>query len=253
MKNHKFKLIIFLVALLFGIMTVVFFWQFGQSTIKAQISANRQNNKVVQPTASLQTVESLSNNSSKSAIGRVDFGNFKYPSIWTWLKHPVRLRKGQLEFEEDRCGTDITLEKVEYLDLTNDSKDDALVILHNITACGSSSSQLAFFAFALRNNKPQIIWQFTTGSEAHGGLRDFYLDGKELVVELYGKCKIVGSEPEVDYSELEEFSRGTDWALKSTTKFHFGWDGHNFGQRSFEVLPYPYKSTFDDKDKKHYE
>ncbi len=165
---------------------------------------------------------------------------------------PVKLEDGELVFEEDGCRTKISLDKVKYLDLTNDGEDDALVTLNNQTYCGSSWRSVSFIVFTMRNKRPQIIWQFTTGSEAHGGTRDFFLDDKELIVELYGKCKIVGFEPEVDYSEIEKLWQHTDWALKSTTKFRFGWDGRKFGQKSIEVLPYPYKSTFDDKDEKHY-
>ena len=252
MKNHTSKLIIFLAAFFAGTALVVFFWQFRQSPVEAQKQTDTQNNETVQPALPQPQIKELPlNESSNSAIGKIDFGNFKYPSIWKWLKHPVKLKNGELEFEEDRCGTTISLEEIKYLDFTNDGEDDALVILHNHTACGSSSNQFAFFVFTMRNKRPQIIWKFTTGSEAHGGTRDFWLDNNELVVELYGRCKIVGVEPKVDYSEIE-FGGGTDWALKSTTKFRFGWNGQKFGQKSVEVLPYPYKSTFDDKDEKHY-
>ena len=235
-----------------GTAVVVFFWQFRQPPNEAQTQTDAQNNEAVKSALPRpQIKELLLNESSNSAIGKVDFSNFKYPSIWKWLKHPVKLKNGELEFQEDRCGTNISLEKIKYLDFTNDGEDDALVILHNHTACGSSSNQVAFFVFTIRNKRPQIIWKFTSGSEAHGGTRDFWLDDKELIVELYGKCKIVGFEPKVDYSEIE-FNRYSDTALKSTTKYRFGWNGNKFGQKSVEVLPYPYKSTLDDNDEKHY-
>lgn len=250
MKNHISKLIIFFAAFITGIVVVIFLWQARPSPTETQIQTNTPNNKIVEPESPQQITEQPANESSNSAIGKVDFSNFKYPRLWTGLKKPAKLENGELVFEEDRCRTDISLDKVKYLDLTNDGEDDALVILYDQVSCGSSWGAASFLVFTMRNKKPQLIWKFTTGSEAHGGMRDFWLEDKELIVELYGKCKIIGFEPKVDYSEIE-FNRYSDSALKSTTRFRFGWNGRKFGQKSLEVLPYPYQSTFDDKDEKH--
>jgi hypothetical protein len=238
MKNHTSRLIIFFAAFITGIVVVVFLWQSKPSPTATHAQTNAPNIKPVEPKSSQQIIEQPANESSNSAIGEIDFSNFKYPILWAGLKKPAKLKNGELVFEEDYCTTTISFDEVKYLDLTNDGEDDALVILHNHTACGSSWAAISFLVFTMQNKKPQMIWKFTTGSEAHGGLRDFRLDGKELVVELYGKCKIVGFEPKVDYSEVE--NKYSDRALKSTTKFRFGWNGRKFGQKSLEFLSYPY-------------
>lgn len=229
MKNHTSRLIIFFAAFIAGIVVVVFLWQSKPSPTETHAQTNPPNIETTEPKSSQQITEQPANESSNSAIGKIDFRNFNYPKLWKQLEKPAKLKNGELVFEgKYRCTTTISLDEVKYLDLTNDGEDDALVILNNQVSCGSSWGATSFLVFTMQNKKLQLIWRFTTGSEAHGGLRNFRLDGKELVVELYGRCKIVGFEPKVDYSEIE-FNAGSDRALKSTTKFRFGWDGRKFG------------------------
>lgn len=243
MKNQKSKLVIFVAALIFGIAAFIFLWKSRPLPTEIHAQTNAPNIETNELKSPQQITENSVNASSNSAIGRIDFGNFSYPKLWKELEKPAKLKNGELVFEgEYRCTTTISLDEVKYLDLTDDGEDDALVILSNQVSCGSSWGATSFLIFTMRNKKPQIIWRFTTGSEAHGGLRDFRLDGKELVVELYGRCKIVGFEPKVDYSEIK-FNAGSDRALESTTRFRFGWNGRKFEQNSLEVLPYPYNGT----------
>jgi hypothetical protein len=243
MKNQKSKLVIFVAALIIGIAAFIFLWQSRPLPTEIHAQTNAPNIETNELKSPQQITENSVNASSNSAIGKIDFGNFSYPKLWKELEKPAKLKNGELVFEgEYRCTTTISLDEVKYLDLTDDGEDDALVILNDQVACGSSWRATSFLVFTMKNEKPQLIWRFTTGSEAHGGLRNFRLDGKELAVELYGRCKIVGFEPKVDYSEIK-FNAGSDRALESTTRFRFGWNGRKFGQNSLEVLPYPYNGT----------
>src|SRR5688572_5277842 len=71
-----------------------------------------------------------------SRIRGIDFSNFRYQQFWG--SRPIELEKGKQEFEAEGCRTEYKLKGVDYIDLTGDRKEEALVHIEDFTACGSS-------------------------------------------------------------------------------------------------------------------
>jgi hypothetical protein len=77
----------------------------------------------------------------------------------------------------------------------------------------------------------QVIWDFDTGDRADGGLRQVYTENGQLLIDLYGKDRVVGG----------ELYKG-DEALccpSSFTRTRYLWTGKSFEQTSKEVLENP--------------
>jgi hypothetical protein len=77
-------------------------------------------------------------------------------------------------------------------DITGDGEEEAVVVL-GIQNRGSAISDYVY-VFTLERGLPRIIWEFQTGDRADGGLRQVYAKDGELVVELFGKNRVVGGD-----------------------------------------------------------
>ena len=62
-----------------------------------------------------------------------------------------------------------------------------------IESNGSAIPEIVYI-FSLQNGRPKLLWSFETGERADGGLRQVYADCGHLVVELYGRGKIIGTD-----------------------------------------------------------
>lgn len=78
-----------------------------------------------------------------------------------------------------------------YGDVTDDGVEEALMML-GIENRGSAIPEIVYI-FGLEKGKPKVLWSFETGDRADGGLRQVYADGGNLVVELYGRGKVIGT------------------------------------------------------------
>lgn len=146
---------LFFAAFVTGIIVVIFLWQSKPLPTEIHAQTNVPNIETNELKSPQQITENSVNALSNSAIGKIDFGNFSYPKLWKQLEKPAKLKNGELVFEgKYRCTTTISFDEVKYLDLTNDGEDDALVILNNQVACGSSSGAMSFLVFTMRNKKP---------------------------------------------------------------------------------------------------
>jgi len=132
--------------------------------------------------------------------------------------------------------------EVKYIDFTEDGEDEAFVNLREFGGSGSSYCNQHYYIYTMRNKRPYLLWKLSTGSKAIGGLKDFRLKNKEFIIELYGKCKIVGTELKVN--EGEEFT--SECCHKEYTVFRFGWNGHKLVQKEVNVLDFSYRSIGDE-------
>jgi hypothetical protein len=172
-----------------------------------------------------------------SSIRKIDFRNFTYKEIQA-NGRPAKLVDGKLEFETRYCGTELTLGDVDYVDLTGDDEEEAIFSVSDFTACGSSSISYYFYVYALKNNRLKKLWYFKTGGRAYGGLKDFQLDGKDIVFELYGNAKIEGTRAKI----TDESVAVAACCPIHYTRFRLTWNGREFEQKSAEVFPYEKRS-----------
>lgn len=167
------------------------------------------------------------NAQSRSPIRRIDFRNRTYPSFWS--KNPIKLRDGKLKREEEHCISHFSLERVDYLDLTGDGREEALLNVTDWTACGSSGFSHYYYIYAIRNNKPCLLWRFSTGSEGICGQKDFRLEKRDLVLELFGDCRVGG---------IRFRGGGVECCPTEYSRIRVAWDGQRFRQKSAKVHAY---------------
>jgi hypothetical protein len=147
------------------------------------------------------------------------------------------LKNGKLEFESQGCHTEYKLKGVSYVDLTGDRNEEALVHVEDFTACGSSGVSDYYYIYTIQNGRPRLLWRFGSGSEGLAGLKDFKLDGRVLVFELFGKYRILGSK----YVDAGEQAIG-ECCPEHYSRVTVSWDGKRFRQRSAKIFPFPYKN-----------
>lgn len=118
---------------------------------------------------------------------------------------------------------------INYGDVTRDGSEDAMVVL-GIDNHGSAIPHYVYI-FTQENGKLKLIWDFETGDRADGGLRNVYADNGQLVIELFGKDRVIG----------RQLYRGEEGLCcpSSYTKTHYRWTGKRFQQISSEVLLNP--------------
>jgi hypothetical protein len=133
--------------------------------------------------------------SSESTIRQVDFANFTYPSHFAGQIGGFKLRNGELAPKRrDEIGRPLdmwlVLEVVTYGDVTGDGTEEAIIDLGWVT--GGSAIPDLVYVYGLSSGKPRMLWAFETGDRADGGYKKVFAENKQLVVELYGKDKIIG-------------------------------------------------------------
>jgi hypothetical protein len=140
--------------------------------------------------------------SARPSIRSIDFSNFSYPSGAYDLtrsrtprsKRHYTLRQGELKPKLDAKGRPTTtwlkLAHVDYLDVTGDGIDEAIVDIRLIT--GGSAMPDLVYVYSLRRGRANLLWTFETGDRADGGLKDILGENGKLVVELFGKNKVIG-------------------------------------------------------------
>jgi|GEM_PF-2549216 len=143
-------------------------------------------------------VEASASPPPDSPIRKIDFGNFSYP--FPELPHGrkrIRLRDGEQPptlFGKDGIPHDVgyALSDVSYGDLTGDGVEESIVILGLIHS-GSGISHYVYI-YTPRRDRPALLWSFETGDRADGGLQKVSAGNGELVVELRGRNKVIGTD-----------------------------------------------------------
>lgn len=142
--------------------------------------------------------ETVANPTPDSPIRKIDFENFSYP----FPERPnnrkrIKLRDGEQSptlFGEHGIPHDIGygLSDVSYGDLTGDGIEEGIVVLNHIHSGSGISSYV--YIYTLRLSRPALLWSFATGDRADGGFQKVAAENGELLVELMGRNKIIGSD-----------------------------------------------------------
>ena len=154
---------------------------------------------------------SLSFAVTQTTIRQVDFKNFSYP--WTeytgwpheleWLdtsdRHYVRLVSGRWQLDTEHQAGDqgnvvpfsgLTLEGVEFGDVTGHGAADAIVVLRFDTGGTMYFHYVYIYSFAAR--RPRLLAYFRCGDRAASGLYRVYGQDGKLVIELFDAEKREG-------------------------------------------------------------
>jgi len=132
-----------------------------------------------------------------SPIRKIDFENFSYPfPDEPKSRKRIKLRDGEqppTQFSKHGIPQDIGygLSDVSYGDLTNDGIEEAIVdlgLIHSGTAITSY-----VYIYTYRDGRPALLWSFATGDRADGGFRKVAAENGELIVELKGRNKVIGT------------------------------------------------------------
>jgi hypothetical protein len=165
----------------------------------------------------------------EGTIRSVDFANFTYPSAphlpKQWRKPYFKLRNGELTPKRNKAGLPVTvwlkLGWVHYFDVTGDGIDEAIVDLEWIT--GGSAIPNLIYIYTMRGSRQKLLWTFQTGDRADGGLKDIRAEKGRLVLELYGKNKILGRDLYAD-----DGTKNGDCCPTMFTRTRYLWRGNRF-------------------------
>jgi hypothetical protein len=154
--------------------------------------------------------------SPTSPIRSVDFANLSYPDYPDYSSD--RSRRITLKAGEGAP------DYINYGDVTGDGVEDAMLVL-GIETRGSAIPHIVYI-YTLENNRPKLLWHFETGDRADGGLRQVYSENGELVVELFGRDKIIGRNLYADDGTRSE----TPYPY-IITRTCYQWRGNHFQQK----------------------
>jgi hypothetical protein len=178
--------------------------------------------------------------SSPPSIRDVDFKNFTYPKLPTgkcsrMSKVPVRVGKyGSLKNFSPRAVPrggcwQVSVGPIIYGDVTGDGREEAIVVLY--AEMGGTESSNDVFVYALKSNRPALLWKFATGDRAEGGLLKTYAHEGKLVVELAGQDRFVGG-------KLYGGDCTGTCRPPFFTRATYEWTGGAFRRRGLENLPF---------------
>jgi hypothetical protein len=96
---------------------------------------------------------------------------------------------------------------------------------------GGTESSNDVFVYALKSNRPALLWKFATGDRAEGGLLKTYAHEGKLVVELAGQDRFVGG-------KLYGGDCTGTCRPPFFTRATYEWTGGAFRRRGLENLPF---------------
>jgi hypothetical protein len=179
---------------------------------------------------------SLPSFDAQSSVRQVDFKNFVYPLSGSllghtelkWLNLPSggggsRVRTVQLKdgrsFKKDlsfrQSGREyaqyegFVLQSVTYADVTDEGKEDAIVVLRYLT--GGTQATHYVYIYAFEAGKPKLLAYCRTGDRAYHGLYRIYGERGNLVFELLDPGKSEG-----------------DCCSSGFVRTRYRWDGNRF-------------------------
>lgn len=189
----------------------------GVACSTAKPDAQKSPYVAASPTPNVETQSSA----PSSSIRSVDFANFTYS--WTAdLGNPKKsftLRKG--EFPPTRNerglieGMGVSLERVEYGDVTGDGQEEAIVVLSILT--GGSAVPHVIYVYGRRSDQTNLLWSGSTDDRADGGLQKVYAENGQLVIERFSPVGKKG-----------------DCCPTRFTRTRYEWRGYRFQQKGKE-------------------
>ncbi|MEP7076813.1 MAG: hypothetical protein ABI878_13485 [Acidobacteriota bacterium] len=123
----------------------------------------------------------------------VDFQNWTYPYPFRDgpRSHEIKLKGGKFEYDNDLEGAGwFDFDGAFYVNLTNDKKKDAVVLLTDVS-CGGSCDGGSGLLYVLSptGSKPLVLGEFETGSPGYGcGLRSLQIADRKITMEVFGVC-----------------------------------------------------------------
>jgi hypothetical protein len=161
-----------------------------------------------------------------SPVRAIDFENFSYPEIDARGQFTLKGRREPAD-DDPRSLADVI-----YGDVTGDGEEEALVVHSQST--GGSAIPYFVYVYTVRGDKPKLLWSFDAGERGDGGLRQVYAGGGDLVVELYGRDRVVDGG-----TSAEEDNIGV-CCPKFYTRSRYEWRGGRFRLEGKEAaLPNP--------------
>lgn len=182
------------------------------SSCTNQISADKFDNNLSRPTPTTANLDSVNGNRFKSyeneadkidkkqreeleirsqkfeevpeEFKNVDFENFKFPA--------AKLKNGEFEDIDEKHlgGTRYNLSLIYFLDLSGDSKKEAIVFLSAVNCGGSCDGGRYFIHFySSQNGKPKLLDVLETGSLGGCNLKSFAVKNKKISITQFGNCK----------------------------------------------------------------
>ena len=129
-----------------------------------------------------------------SAIHKVDFENFSYPAAPVYPKRekPFTLKDGEYAGRLQSGAVEpypVSLVDAFYGDVTGDGIDDAILVLTE--SVRGSAIPYYVYVYGIERDKPRLLWSFYAGERGDGGLQRIFVDRGEMVVELYGRDRVV--------------------------------------------------------------
>ncbi len=171
-----------------------------------------------------------------NSVRSIDFRNFTYPgstygeSEYYSPEEIFTLRDGTWGGPE----YGMTLMTVSYGDVTGDGREEAILDFRQDN--DGSAGLDSVYVYTLEDKRPKVLWVFTSGDRADGGLRRAYAVGGKLRVELYGKETLIEGSSATSSTET-----GVGLCCpKFFTRTSYEWASGRFRQSGpMEVLPDP--------------
>jgi hypothetical protein len=167
-----------------------------------------------------------------SGIRSIDFANFTYPAkpVYSEATKSFTLLNGKYR---GKGGDPVGLVYLAYGDATGDGEEEAMAVL-SISVNGTAIPYVVY-VFTMKDSKPTLLWGFSSGDRADGGLRQVYAENTELIVELYGKGKFAGGD-----LYAEDGMTGGACCPTHFTRARYKWNGEAFQRMAKEeILPNP--------------
>lgn len=188
-----------------------------------------------QPSASPTPQATVNSSPSvNSSIRAVDFANSAYPAnpAFSYGRKSFKLQHGR--YDGDKSHDPLILAFVGYGDVTSDGLEEATVVIE-VSIRGSAIPHIVYI-YTAESGSPKLLWAFQTGDRGDGGLRQAYAENGRLVIELYGKDKLIGK----NLYESDPFALEGVCCPKLFTRARYRWQGDHFQQEGKEaVLPNP--------------
>jgi hypothetical protein len=169
----------------------------------------------------------LQSQASKSGIHGVDFKNLSYP--WEWpnhwpdhlqwmslgLKNHVQLVNGKWDGRDEQDKADdrpfegLTLEGVDFVHLSNQPDENAIVVLRYDT--GGTQNHYWVYIYGFSAGAPKLMAFFHAGDRAYHGLATVTGNKGKLIVDLYDPDREEG-----------------DCCSSGLVRYVFRWNGNGF-------------------------